>query len=98
MLEIEEMGVGRRIVEELTEGRHRSVESMSEEDLQAVDEMNQNWFLVWLRQMAVSLDQDERVVSVETPNRGCLREYGSCREMKKDHHAVVTWQISKGRF
>ena len=66
MLEIEEMGVGRRIVEELTEGRHRSVESMSEEDLQAVDEMNQNWFLVWLRQMAVSLDQDERVVSVET--------------------------------
>ena len=69
MLEIEEMGVGRRIVEELTEGRHRSVESMSEADLRAVEEKDQNWFLVWLQQMAVSLDQDERVASVETPNR-----------------------------
>jgi len=66
ILEIEEMGVGPGIVTELTEGRHRSVESMPDAELQEVEDSDQNWFFVWLRQMAVSLAQDERVGSVNT--------------------------------
>ena len=69
ILEIEEMGVGHGVVGELTEGRHRSVKSMSETELREIEEEEHNWFFVWLRQMAVSLDQDDRVGSVETPTR-----------------------------
>ena len=73
ILEIEEMGIGAELVSELTEGRHQSVDSMSASELRRVEQLEYNWFLVWLRQMAVSLGQHQHVKSFDTP-RGVFRE------------------------
>ena len=67
ILEIDEMGVGPGIVAELTEGRHTSVESMSPEELQKLEQKGYNWFFVWLRQMAISLELDIGVDAIDTP-------------------------------
>ena len=74
IVEIQEPEIGEQLVGELLGGAPRPLDSLSDDERDALyEKRNGNWFRMWLQQMAEQLMQDLRITSLETQSGVFLR-------------------------
>ena len=66
IVDIDEMRIGQQMVGTLTEGEPQSMGSLSNTARNRVMDATENWFRMWLKQMAESLLEEQIVSSIDT--------------------------------
>lgn len=74
IVEIQEPDIGKQLVGELVGGAPRPLDSLSDDERETLyQKKKENWFRIWLQQMAEQLNQDLGTESLMTPSGTFLR-------------------------